>query len=143
MKKHLIIGNPVEHSLSPKIHNYWLKKNNIDGIYEKKLLNDNQKLEEIFKEFKNDSLFAMNVTVPFKQAVIPYIEKLSPIAEKTNSVNTVYKKDNKIFGDNTDVFGFELSLKDLGLEFRGQNSPNIRSWWCGALNNRRLNETRN
>ena len=50
MKKHLIIGNPVEHSLSPKIHNYWLKKNNIDGIYEKKLLNDNQKLEEIFKE---------------------------------------------------------------------------------------------
>ena len=48
MKRHLIIGNPVEHSLSPKIHNYWLKKNNIDGIYEKKLINDNQKLEEIF-----------------------------------------------------------------------------------------------
>ena len=122
MKKHLIIGNPVEHSLSPKIHNYWLKKNNINGIYEKKLLNDKQKLEEIFKEFKNDNLFAMNVTVPFKQAVIPYIEKLSPIAEKTNSVNTVYKKNNKIFGDNTDVFGFELSLKDLGLEFRGQTA---------------------
>ena len=96
MKKHLIIGNPVEHSLSPKIHNYWLKKNNIDGTYEKKFLNNNQKLEEIFKELKNDGLFAMNVTVPFKQAVIPYIEKLSPIAEKTNSVNTVYKKDNKI-----------------------------------------------
>ena len=122
MKRHLIIGNPIEHSLSPKIHNYWLKKNNIYGTYEKKLLKDNQKLKEIFKEFKKDSLFAMNVTVPFKQAVIPYIEKLSPIAEKTNSVNTVYKKDNKIFGDNTDVFGFELSLKDLGFEFKGKTA---------------------
>ena len=122
MKKHLIIGNPVKHSLSPKIHNYWLKKNNINGTYEKKLLNDNQKLEEIFKEIRNNNLFAMNVTIPFKQAVIPYIEKLSPIAEKTNSVNTVFKKDNKIFGDNTDVFGFESSLKDLGLEFKGKTA---------------------
>ena len=36
MKKYLVIGNPIDHSLSPKLHNYWLKENNIDGIYEKK-----------------------------------------------------------------------------------------------------------
>ena len=40
MKKYLVIGNPVEHSLSPKLHNYWFKKNKVDAIYEKKKLNE-------------------------------------------------------------------------------------------------------
>ena len=40
MKKYLVIGNPIEHSLSPKLHNYWIKQNNIDAVYEKKLLNE-------------------------------------------------------------------------------------------------------
>ena len=39
MKKYLVIGNPVEHSLSPKLHNYWFKKNKVDAIYEKKQIN--------------------------------------------------------------------------------------------------------
>ena len=40
MKKFLVIGNPIQHSLSPKLHNYWIKKNNIDAIYEKKLIDE-------------------------------------------------------------------------------------------------------
>ena len=40
MKKYLVIGNPIEHSLSPKLHNYWIKKNKIDAFYDKKLLNE-------------------------------------------------------------------------------------------------------
>jgi shikimate dehydrogenase len=42
MKKFLVIGNPIEHSLSPKLHNYWIKSNNIDAIYEKKKLNEDE-----------------------------------------------------------------------------------------------------
>ena len=122
IKKHLIIGNPIKHSLSPQIHNYWFKKNNINGDYDKKLVESNDELEKIFKDIKNDNLFAMNITVPFKQAVIPFIDDLSPIAKKTNSVNTVYKRDKKIYGDNTDVIGFELALKDLNLNYRGKTA---------------------
>lgn len=122
IRKHLIIGNPIKHSLSPKIHNYWFKINNINGDYNKKLIEGNDQLEKIFEEIKNDNLFAMNITVPFKQAVIPFIENLSPVAKKTNSVNTVYKKDKKIYGDNTDVIGFELALKDLNLNYKGKTA---------------------
>ena len=51
MKKYLVIGNPIEHSLSPKLHNYWLKKNNIDAIYDKKKLDGNE-LKKIISEVK-------------------------------------------------------------------------------------------
>jgi shikimate dehydrogenase len=115
MKKHLIIGNPIEHSLSPKIHNYWFKKNNIDAIYEK-VAPDASEIENIVKDIKQNNLFAMNVTVPFKQQVIPFIEELSPAAKKTNSVNTICKKNGKIYGDNTDIIGFELAIKDKKID---------------------------
>ena len=52
MKKYLVIGNPVKHSLSPKLHNYWFKKNNIDAIYEKKLIKEND-VEKL--EYKEDT----------------------------------------------------------------------------------------
>ena len=42
MKKYLVIGNPIEHSLSPNLHNYWIKKNSINAIYEKQKLNENE-----------------------------------------------------------------------------------------------------
>ena len=52
MKKYLVIGNPIEHSLSPKLHNYWIKKNNINAVYDKKQLNESD-IEEIITEVKN------------------------------------------------------------------------------------------
>lgn len=121
MKKHLIIGNPIKHSLSPKIHNYWFEKNNIGAIYEK-ISPDKHEIEEIVKKIKSEKLFAMNVTVPYKQAVIPFIEDLSPLAKKTNSVNTICKKNGKIYGDNTDSIGFKLALKDLKISFTNKNA---------------------
>ena len=70
MNKHLIIGKPLSHSLSPKIHNYWFKKNNINGIYEKKEVDKNQ-LEEIVKKIREKQIHGINVTVPYKQKIIP------------------------------------------------------------------------
>ena len=64
MKKYLVIGNPVEHSLSPKLHNYWLKKNNIEANYDKKKLNEND-LKNIISEVKKEKINGVNVTVPF------------------------------------------------------------------------------
>ena len=110
MKKYLVIGNPIQHSLSPKLHNYWIKKNNLDAVYDKRQL-DESKIEEIINDIKKGKIDGINVTVPFKKTVIPFLDKLAPLAEKTHSVNTIFKEGHKVVGDNTDVEGFELSLK--------------------------------
>ena len=121
MKKHIIIGKPLTHSLSPKIHNFWFKENNLNAVYEKKEINEIE-IKDIFLEIKKEKIFAMNVTVPYKQAVIKFLEELSPLAEKTKSVNTIFKKNGKIYGDNTDIFGFETALKSLKISFEGKSA---------------------
>ena len=110
MKKYLVIGNPIEHSLSPKLHNHWIKENNINAIYDKKLLGENN-IQEIIEEVKNEKIHGINVTVPFKKSVIPFLDQLSPLAKEVQSVNTIFKKDNKVIGENTDVGGFKQSLE--------------------------------
>ena len=110
MKKFLVIGNPIEHSLSPVLHNYWIKRNGINAIYEKQKLNEDE-LENFIVKVKDKKINGINVTVPFKKDVIPYLEELSTEAQNTKSVNTIYLKNNKLIGHNTDIFGFETSIK--------------------------------
>ena len=110
MKKFLVIGNPIEHSLSPKIHNYWIKNNGIDAIYEKKKLNENE-LGDIVLQIKQKKIEGVNITVPFKKTIIPFLDELSAEAKSTQSVNTLYLKDKKVIGHNTDIIGFETSIK--------------------------------
>ena len=110
MKKYLVIGNPIEHSLSPKLHNYWIKENNIDAIYDKKKLNEDE-LKKIISEVKEEKINGINVTVPFKKAVIPFLDELSLEANETQSVNTIFLQDEKTIGHNTDIAGFELAIK--------------------------------
>jgi shikimate dehydrogenase len=109
-KKFLVIGNPVEHSLSPRLHNYWIKKNNVDGIYEKKLLKQNE-IQKLILDLKEEKIHGINVTVPFKKMIIPFLDVLSNEARTSQSVNTIYKEKNKIIGDNTDIEGFKTSLE--------------------------------
>ena len=109
-KKYIVIGNPIEHSLSPKLHNYWLKENNIDANYDKKKLGENE-LKNIISEIKEKKINGINVTVPFKKAVIPFIDELSPEAKDTQSVNTIYLQNGITIGHNTDIAGFELAIK--------------------------------
>tara|TARA_B100000989_G_scaffold289200_1_gene260740 strand:- start:315 stop:1109 length:795 start_codon:yes stop_codon:yes gene_type:complete len=110
MKKYLVIGNPIEHSLSPKLHNYWFEKNNIDASYSKRKINQSE-IQGIISEIKDNKLSGINVTVPFKRDIISFLDVLSEESRITESVNTVYIKDKKIVGHNTDIKGFELSLK--------------------------------
>ena len=120
MKKYFVIGNPIEHSLSPKLHNYWIKKNNIDAVYDKKQLNESD-IEGIISEIKNDKIHGTNVTVPFKKSVIPFLDQLTPLAKEVQSVNTIFKKDNKVVGDNTDVGGFEKGLKYINYDLKNKS----------------------
>lgn len=113
MKKYLVIGNPIEHSLSPMIHNYWMKKYNlIDSIYEKRKVEE-KNLKDIINEIREENLVGVNVTVPFKKLIIPFLDELDFTAQETKSVNTLVKIKNKIIGYNTDKPGFALTIKDL------------------------------
>ncbi len=119
MKKYLVIGNPIDHSLSPKLHNYWFEKNNIDANYNKRKI-DKSEIQEIVSEIKDDKLDGINVTVPFKSDVIPFLDKLSEESRITQSVNTIYKHDKKLIGHNTDIKGFELSLKETQFNLKNK-----------------------
>ncbi len=119
MKKYLVIGNPINHSLSPELHNYWLKKNNIDGIYNKEKLEDKD-LDKFILRLRNNEINGANVTVPFKKKIISNLDKLSLEAEITQSVNTIYSKDDKIIGENTDIIGFELAIREIKFEVAGK-----------------------
>ena len=69
MKKYLVIGNPIEHSLSPLLHNHWIKTKNLQAIYDKEKLEKNE-IKNIISNIKNKNISGANVTVPFKKDVI-------------------------------------------------------------------------
>tara|TARA_B100001059_G_scaffold68494_1_gene65324 strand:+ start:205 stop:1002 length:798 start_codon:yes stop_codon:yes gene_type:complete len=120
MKKHIIIGKPIKHSLSPKIHNYWFKKNNIDAFYEK-ISPEQNELENIIKKIKTGEIYGMNITVPYKERVIPFLEDQSDLSRQTKSVNTIFNKKGKIYGDNTDVYGFEKSITNEKINLQNKS----------------------
>ena len=112
MKKYLVIGNPIKHSLSPKLHNYWIKKNNLNAIYEKEELNKKD-LKNLILKIKEKEINGVNVTVPFKKEVITHLDRLTLDAEATQSVNTILlSNENKTVGHNTDIGGFENAIKE-------------------------------
>ena len=119
MKKYLVVGNPVEHSLSPKLHNYWLSTNKIEAIYGKLQAYDSD-LKELCSNIKNGQINGLNITVPFKKKIIPHLDVLSGHALRTQSVNTVCLNNGNVTGYNTDIDGFELSLKKLDYDVRNK-----------------------
>ena len=112
MKHFFVVGNPIKHSLSPKLHNYWLKNNNIQASYEKKLLRK-ENIKDLFSEIRANNISGVNVTLPFKKLVIPLVDDLTSIAKEAQSVNTIYKSNGKVIGDNTDVGGFQTALEKI------------------------------
>ena len=117
MKNYLVIGNPINHSLSPKLHNFWLKTNNIKAFYDKQKLEENE-IESFIQNIREQKIAGANVTVPFKKMVIPFLDKLSSEAEKTQSVNTIVFENNNLVGHNTDVAGFTRAIGDLNINLK-------------------------
>ena len=114
-KKFGIIGNPIKHSLSPVLHNYWFKKYKIDANYSIIDIKDSE-LPNIIDKIKSKDLKGINVTLPYKQKIVSHIDLLINDAQRTSSVNTIYfdDKDKKVIGENTDVFGLQAAyLKEV------------------------------
>ncbi|MDR1975883.1 MAG: shikimate dehydrogenase [Campylobacteraceae bacterium] len=109
MKHFCVIGNPIEHSISPALHNAAFKAFGIEAVYEKMLLEDGAQLKESFA-----SLDGANVTVPHKEAAFKICDEIRGIAAQIEAVNTVVKKNGKLIGFNTDAEGFFESIKEFG-----------------------------
>ena len=119
MKKFFVIGNPIDHSLSPKLQNYWLKENNIDARYDKIKLEVFQ-IKNFIQDIKKQKVAGCNVTVPFKKTVIPFLDKLSPEADQTQSVNTITFDNDYLVGHNTDIAGFDTAIKKLNFSLKSK-----------------------
>ncbi len=106
----LIFGNPVSHSKSPIMHNYFFKKNNINKCYGRYKLENGEKIIEIFKKL---NLKGANVTVPHKELAYKLCDEVRGIAKEIGAVNTLIKKNNKVIGYNTDAPGFLEAIKEF------------------------------
>ena len=126
-KKFGIIGNPIKHSLSPVLHEYWFKKYNIDAEYSIIEASDKD-LSQIIEKIKQGYLSGINVTLPFKQKIINHVDKVVNDAELTGSVNTIFLNNNKtVIGENTDVYGLQAAyLKEI------DNNSNKKALVIGA-----------
>jgi shikimate dehydrogenase len=110
VKKFTIFGDPVEHSISPKMHTFAIKELGLEATYTKTHLVDGSKLKEIFlKKFDG-----ANVTVPHKETAFALCDTIKGIAKEIGAVNTLVKKNGKMIGYNTDAEGFLKSSQTFG-----------------------------
>ncbi len=114
--KAFIIGSPVSHSLSPKLHEYWLKQYGIDGSYE--AINvPPEYLVKTTKALPGKGFIGGNVTIPHKEKVMMLCDDIDQTALAAGAVNTLKFEGGKIKGYNTDVYGFTENLKTGGADF--------------------------
>jgi len=106
-----LFGNPVAHSISPRLHNSVLKALNLNGCYIRKAIVDPSSLLTTFRAMH---LQGANVTIPYKEAAYAQCDEVRGIAKETGAVNTLVKEGTRIIGYNTDAEGFYESIKSFG-----------------------------
>jgi shikimate dehydrogenase len=108
-----LIGYPLGHSLSPRIHTAALQACGLDGDYSLFPIDpqDTQGLKDLLQRVRIGEITGLNVTIPHKQNVIEFMDELTPTAKAIGAVNTIYMRGDKLVGDNTDAFGFLADLK--------------------------------
>ncbi|MBT3767364.1 MAG: shikimate dehydrogenase [Rhodospirillaceae bacterium] len=120
-----VIGWPVSHSLSPRLHGFWLKKYGIDGTYDP-IAVEPEKLESRLKSLSEQGFAGTNVTVPHKEAALRAVDEIDDHARRIGAVNTiVVLTDGRLRGSNTDGFGFLENLKAGAPEWRAEEGPAI------------------
>ena len=106
-----LIGYPVSHSLSPRIHAYWIAEHNLASDY-KLFTTPPARLRQTMLHMRKKNTLGVNITVPHKQNVIEYLDSVDEYAKKIGAVNTVINKDGKFVGSNTDAYGFITNLRE-------------------------------
>ncbi len=106
-----VIGDPVEHSLSPRLHGYWLKTMNLPGYYIPMRVAP-EDLETTVRAMPKMGFVGANVTIPHKEAALEIADLVTDRAALIGAANTlIFRKDGKIHADNTDGYGFIQNLR--------------------------------
>ena len=106
-----VLGNPISHSKSPRMHNYWLKKNKLNGYYIP-IKVEPEDFEQTIRALVNMGFSGVNVTIPHKLSALKIADKSSSTAQYIGAANTLtFTKENKIYADNTDAYGFINNIK--------------------------------
>ncbi len=115
-----VLGWPVEHSLSPRLHNYWLKKYGIEGSYEA-LPVEPEKLAALLKALPVQGFRGVNLTIPHKEMALKIVDHIEPLAQQVGAINTIIvREDGSLEGRNTDVFGFAQNLRAQQVDVKGK-----------------------
>jgi len=104
-----IIGQNIQYTLSPKMHNWGFNQKKINAKYQ---IWDTNSLSTMMKIFRKFNLAGASVTVPYKEKIIKYLDVVDTDVKKIGAVNTVVNKDGKLYGNNTDWYGVEKTIKE-------------------------------
>jgi shikimate dehydrogenase len=120
-----VMGWPVAHSLSPRLHGHWLRRHRVDGAYVPLPVLP-ERLEQALCVLPLLGFAGTNLTIPHKEAAVPLVDRLSPAAERIGAVNTiVVEPDGTLSGDNTDGFGFIASLSERRVGWHAAAGPAV------------------
>jgi shikimate dehydrogenase len=128
-----LIGYPLGHSLSPRIHEAALMSCGLEGSYSVFPIppNDQKGLKDLLELVRQGEIKGLNVTIPHKQNVIPFLDDLTPTAKSIGAVNTIYMRENRLIGENTDAPGFLADLKRF-LTTETRSHGELRAFVLGA-----------
>lgn len=115
-----LIGKPVEHSMSPAMHNASFEYLGEDYVYLATEIDSPDDLDKTIQGMKIMGFAGCNITMPYKRAIIPYLDELSPAAELMGAANTVVFEEGKAVGHNTDGAGFMRNLKENNIDVIGK-----------------------
>lgn len=117
-KSCVLIGDPVEHSFSPLIHNAGFNALGINFVYVACLVKD---LEHAIKGIRALNIRGASITIPHKVKAISYVDKLDDLAQKIGSINTIVNQKGKLIGYNNDGMGALTALQDCTIDLKGKS----------------------
>jgi len=121
-----VLGWPVVHSLSPRLHGFWLAELGIDGAYEA-IAVEPDAFPQTLRDLAAQGYAGFNVTLPHKEAALAAVDAADENATRVGAVNTIVNRQGRLVGSNTDGYGFVENLRaglaDLGMEFDCSRGP--------------------
>ncbi|KEC56066.1 shikimate dehydrogenase [Bartonella koehlerae] len=117
----LVVGTPIHHSKSPKIHNFWLKKYDLQGEYLAQEVTSGE-LRDFLVSLKRKGFCGGNVTLPHKQEAFHLVNYKDDVATMIGAVNTLWYEGDKLCGTNSDAYGFSANLDDSAPDWVGETA---------------------
>jgi len=131
MVKAGVVGWPIGHSLSPRLHGYWLEKHHIAGQYLAYEVKPDD-LGDFVKNLPKNNIAGVNLTVPHKETIFPFLDEVDELARKIGAVNMLSVRDGRLCGTNTDGYGFLTNLKQHAPDWSADRGPVVMIGAGGA-----------